>query len=53
MGKEKKVTDAEFDQAVIDLATEDGVSVIIAIPGVWELLADYYNNDAIDKVRNG
>lgn len=49
----KQITDAEFDQAVIDLATEDGMAAVARIPGVWECLSEYYNNDAIDKVRNG
>jgi hypothetical protein len=45
----KQITDAEFDQAVLDLATEDGMAAVARIPGVWEYLSEHYNNAAIDK----
>ena len=50
---EKPITQEQFDQAVLDLATEGGMAAVARIPGVWECLSEYYNNDAIDKVRNG
>lgn len=40
----------EFDDAVRRLAEKDGVTVLLAIPGVWELVAEEYNNAAIDLV---
>ena len=37
-----------FDEAVEQLAEEDGAGFIITqIPGVWECVSEYYNNDAL------
>ena len=44
-----EITTEEFDQAVRDLAESDGVGVVLSIPGVWEHVSEYYNNDAIDR----
>lgn len=45
------ITTEAFETAVRDLATEDGVSVVLSIPGVWESVSEYYNNAAIDRCR--
>ena len=47
------ITTEAFDQAVGELAQKDGVSVLLSIPGVWELVAEFYNNDAIDLCLEG
>lgn len=47
----EEITDEEFDGAVREIAASDGVEAILAIPGVWEIVAEHYNNDAIDRVR--
>lgn len=39
--------------AIRALADADGADAILNIPGVWEIVADYYNNDAISAVLNG
>lgn len=39
----------EFSETIRDLAHDDGVEVILDIPGVWEHVAEFYNNAAIDK----
>lgn len=36
-----------FDETIQRLAAEDGIARVLAIPGVWEHVAEYYNNDAI------
>lgn len=41
----------KFDDAVRELARQDGVEVLLSIPGVWEIVSEYYNNDAIDLVN--
>jgi hypothetical protein len=43
------ITTEEFDQAVRSLAEKDGVTVLLSIDGVWELVSEFYNNDAIRK----
>lgn len=45
----QSITDEEFDRAVIELATEDGMKTVARIPGVWEYLSEHYNNEAIDR----
>ena len=40
-----------FDEAVRELARKDGVEHILSIDGVWECVSEYYNNDAIDLMR--
>ena len=45
----QSITDDEFDRAVIDLASEDGMAAVAKIPGVWEYLSEHYNNAAIDR----
>ena len=45
-----KITTEEFDEAVRKIAAKDGVESILTIPGVWEVVAEHYNNDAIDWV---
>lgn len=40
----------KHDDAVRELARQDGVEVLLSIPGVWEIVSEYYNNDAMDLV---
>jgi len=37
-----------FIEAVMELARNDGVDHILMIPGVLEVVIEYYNNDAIE-----
>lgn len=41
----------KFDDAVRELARQDGVEVLLSIPGIWEIVSEYYNNDAMDLVK--
>jgi hypothetical protein len=50
--EEIECTNEEFDEAVRDLAEEDGVQAVLLIPGVWELVSEYYNNEALDKIED-
>jgi hypothetical protein len=49
--KLKDVTQEAFDEAIRECAQADGVSAILDIPGVWEIIAEYYNNSAIDRLH--
>ena len=40
-----------FDAAVRALAQEDGVANILGLPGIWEIVSEHYNNDAISRVE--
>jgi hypothetical protein len=52
MSKDKiaEIDHETFVAAVTELATRDGVGVVLSIPGVWEAVSEYYNNDAIDNI---
>lgn len=49
--REEPVTTEGLDAAVREIAEEDGIEKVLAIPGVWEIVSEHYNNDAIDRVR--
>lgn len=51
MGEYDWVTDEMFDDAVRTLAKDDGVDVLLGIPGVWECIAEFYNNDALSLLE--
>ena len=40
-----------FDDAVRELAEEDGVDSVLALPGVWEIVSEHYNNAALDRMK--
>lgn len=40
-------TDTEFD-IVLELAQKDGVGQVLTIPGVWEIVREYYNNSTLE-----
>lgn len=42
------LTHEEFDDLVHELACEQGAAYILDIPGVWDLVQDHFNNDALD-----
>ncbi len=41
-----------FDNAVRACAHEDGVENILGLPGIWEIISEHYNNDAIKRVES-
>ena len=41
-----------FEDAVTELATEDGINHLLTIPGVWECVSEYYNNAAITLMES-
>lgn len=44
-------TTMSFEEAVTELANEDGVAHLLSIPGVREHVSEYYNNAAIELVK--
>jgi hypothetical protein len=38
-----------FHDIVTNLATRDGMAVVLSIPGVWEEVSEYYNNAALER----
>jgi hypothetical protein len=41
------ITNEMMDQAIRELAVADGAESLLFIPGVWEPVAERYNNDAL------
>lgn len=40
-----------FHKVITDLACEDGTEFLLTIPGVWECVSEFYNNDAIKHIE--
>jgi hypothetical protein len=48
MGKYDAMTNEEFDLLLLETAHKAGVSYLFTIPGVYELLAEHFNNEVLD-----
>jgi len=42
----------QFDAKVREIAIRDGVESLLAIPGVWEMVSEDLNNDAIRELES-
>jgi hypothetical protein len=42
------MTDGDFDEILKRIMNEEGANML-SIPGVYELVSEYYNNDIIDE----
>jgi len=42
------MTDEDFDEILKRIMNEEGANML-SIPGVYELVSEYYNNDIIDE----
>jgi hypothetical protein len=49
--KANEITSTEFEEILLRLAREEGVDLVMSIPGVYELVAEYLNNDVLDQWR--
>ena len=48
MTKTKRViTDDEFDGILLSILEAEGAQTLLMIPGVYEILSEYYNNDVL------
>lgn len=49
----KKITDEQFENALIKVIDKDNKSAsqLLSIPGIYEILSEYYNNDVIDYLQ--
>ena len=48
----KDCTTERFHYLIDDAAYEAGVVVLLTIPGVWELVAEYFNNQVCELLEN-
>jgi hypothetical protein len=37
-------------EIVLKLMEQDGIARILMIPGIWEILSEYYNNYIVDEL---
>lgn len=44
------VTTEEFDEALEKILDEQSGAALLAVPGVYEVVSEHYNNDVIDRV---
>ncbi len=47
-----EITNEAFDEKVRELAKRHGIEYVLGIPGVWELVAEDLNNDAIKALED-
>jgi hypothetical protein len=43
-----KITNKQFDAALVSLMEQEPVESILRIPGVYEAVSEHFNNEAID-----
>ena len=45
------ITDEAFTNAVEQLVSEQSASALLAVPGIWEIVSEHFNNDAIELIE--
>lgn len=41
----------EFDEALAEIIDESPASHLLSVPGVYEVLAEHFNNDVLAKIE--
>jgi hypothetical protein len=49
MGRYDKMTDEDFDRLLLKQMEEDGMPVVLSLPGVYEAVSEYYNNSVLTE----
>lgn len=50
--KTKQITQTQFDNKLIEILSEVNAVQLLGIPGIYEILAEEYNNEIIDQIEN-
>lgn len=45
----KNITYDEFYDLLVEILEDKSRTAILQIPGIYEILAEYYNNDVLDR----
>ena len=45
------VTDEMFDEALMEIVDKQGITSLIRIEGVYELVKEHYNNEVLEKLE--
>lgn len=46
-----KITQEQFDAALFDIVNEEQTDNLFSIPGIYEILSEHYNNEAIERAE--
>jgi hypothetical protein len=49
MGHYNKMTVEDFLRILADLINDEPASALLSVPGVYELVAEHYNNDVLGQ----
>lgn len=49
MSKYSKMTDEDFDEILKDVLEDVCTGELLSIPGIYEILAEEYNNEVLDR----
>ena len=47
----KHITTDEFDEELTDMLSKMTASELLSVPGIYEILAEHFNNDVIDRIN--
>ena len=47
----KEINNEEFDRILSEICEEEGGANLLTIPGVYECVSEYFNNDVLDRYR--
>ena len=47
------ISDEEFDRTLAEIIDYDNprASMLLSVPGIYEILSEHYNNDVIIKIK--
>lgn len=48
----RELDQAKFDEALAEILDESPASHLLSIPGVYEVLAEHFNNAVLDKLAD-
>lgn len=46
-----KVTQGQFDQKLVEILSDMTGAQLLSIPGIYEILAEEFNNDVLDALN--
>lgn len=52
MGKYDEMTDEDFERILEQIVEDEPPLTILTIPGVWELVSEFYNNEVLTIWEN-
>lgn len=47
--KSRKITTEEFNRILVEIIRETDPITLLRVPGVYEALAEYFNNEVLEK----